>query len=212
MREPDDVWERRRPEPKADIFAIGVISLNYGQLESIFGILFGKSVGMTEVQTSLLFQRIQNNVRLEIFRNLSSPRNDMPIAFLDRLNHFGEGYRICVDNRNAVMHSHSSGSHYSVETGNSGLVLAKYTNSGKRMYCLATRDILRSVADSIDRFSLFGASLCTDLDILKSRQRRGDETYQPSPLSDKPELPAGLRWMTEATFQESLHRHRSSQG
>lgn len=104
-------WARNQPGSHEDIFALGVISLNYGQLEDIFSFLFEAVTEMTRVQVQVLFRRIQNDSRLKIYSQLLAARTDLPPELVDRLVHFSKGYETCVDNRNEVMHSHSQGVH-----------------------------------------------------------------------------------------------------
>lgn len=52
----DDKWPSYIPAPRDDIFALGVISLNYGYLENMLRSLFTSVVGLTDAQASMVLR------------------------------------------------------------------------------------------------------------------------------------------------------------
>ncbi|MEI9419241.1 hypothetical protein [Mesorhizobium sp. Cs1321R2N1] len=210
-RDPDWPMPKYAPGPHDDIFALGVISLNYCHLEHMFSILFGYAVGMTEVQVRVLFQRLQNDSRLKVLAQLTGQRDELPAEFKELVKHFAAGYEICAVNRNSIMHSHSGGLFRSESRGTAGILLTKFTRSGDELVSPVDLHDLRRVADEIHTYTMFGASLGTDLHIFRTLHARG-ETYEPSPLSDRPPLPLSLDWRPLSEFQAQARQPEPSQG
>jgi hypothetical protein len=195
------------PEWSDGIYAIGVISLNYCQLENMFLGLFQSATGMTEVQVVALFQRLQNDSRLKIFSQLTNQRSEFPADFKDRIRHFAAGYEVCVENRNAIMHSHSRGSFFSERECTEGILLAKAAKSGSILACPLDLTGLRRIADDIHRYIIYAAGLTADLDASLELYRRNDpRAWQLSRLSDKPLLPQNLAWRPISEFQGAIPR------
>ena len=105
MSEP---WPKDLPLPKDDVFAIGVIALNYGWLEAIFQSLFRVVTEMTEAQAAAIFQRLSNDQRQDTLSELLAASR-LPISLKDGVVHFSKAFKTCAENRHAVMHSRSGG-------------------------------------------------------------------------------------------------------
>src|SRR5689334_16831156 len=61
----EDDWPSYLPGPRNDILALGVISLTYGLLETMFKLLFASVGDMNEHQVAAIFERLPNNHRLD---------------------------------------------------------------------------------------------------------------------------------------------------
>src|ERR1700741_3415317 len=107
MRIPDDKWPDYLPGPKDHLMALGVVSLNYGQLEGMFQGLFTEVTEMNADQVSAIFQRIPNNIRQDIMLDLLDP--SLPENMKAAIKYFCEGFKTCAANRHALMHSRSGG-------------------------------------------------------------------------------------------------------
>src|ERR1700694_5794823 len=93
-------WPEYLPAPSDDVFAIGVVALNYGQMESMFKHLFAVVTRMNDFQVSALFYRIPNNTRLNVLSDLMN-QTTLPEKLKDRVLHFCDGFKICAANRHA---------------------------------------------------------------------------------------------------------------
>jgi hypothetical protein len=140
------------------VFAIGSITLNYGKLENAFRDLFCLGTGMTSRQGYALFHRIQNDVRLAILDDLL-PDRGLPDEGVQLTLHFMRAYNICVDNRNALMHSFDLGQTYD----RPGINLVKYTKAGSAIRFPAPVSDLADLSDAMERFAIFGDVLCEDI-------------------------------------------------
>lgn len=203
-------WPNYLPAPKDDIYALGVICLLYGQLESMFQLVFSAATTMDLEHTYAIFHRIPNNVRQDVLGSLMAS-GTLPETLKDLVRHFSSAFKICAENRHALMHSHSGGTHYSVEQGRSGILLRRYTRSGKTEVSKATLIELRKVADDIEAYVLFGAAIASEITIHFRLIELGKPTREkPPPLCDKPPLPTAMNWQSHESFQDELHQRKSS--
>lgn len=194
-------WPSYMPGPKEDIYALGVICLRYGQLESIFQLVFSQATRMDLEQASAIFFRIPNNVRHDVISSLMET-GALPDVLKDLVRYFLKAFKICAENRHALMHSHSGGVHYNIEKERGGILLRRYTRSGSVEVSPATIQELRQVADDIETFVTFGAAVSAELALHFDRLDRGDHAQRkPSPMCDKPSLPNAMNWKILKNFQ-----------
>jgi hypothetical protein len=134
--------------PRADIMALGVIALNYGQLENALRNIFGIVSGMNEDQVASVFYRLPNNQRQNVLTEFLA-KSAVPQEYHQPIRDFADAFKICAENRSGVMHAHSPGSHTSKTTGERGILLFKYSKAGTKMLHAARLSELRAVADEI---------------------------------------------------------------
>jgi hypothetical protein len=193
----DDRWPELLHGSKDDLVALGVISLNYGYLENMFRALFALATGMERIQCDALFERINNDTRINVFRDIIARKN-YPVGLKDLLSHFVSGYQVCAANRHAVMHSHHGGIHVQRgPSGESGIVLSKWSRSGKEMLLFADTKLLQGVADSIDKQASFAVQLILTMSAFQTCERENRlHVFEQRPLPEKPPLPSTLDWET----------------
>jgi len=203
-------WPNYLPGPKDDIYALGVISLLYGQLESMFQLVFSAATRMDIDHTFAIFHRIPNNVRQDVLSNLMAS-GPLPDVLKDLVRHFASAFKICAENRHALMHSQSGGTHHNYEEERSGILLRRFTRSGKTEVSKATLKELRKVADDIEAYVLFGAAIASEIAIHFRLIELGKPTHKkPPPLCDKPPLPTAMNWQSHESFQDELRQRKSS--
>jgi hypothetical protein len=192
MAEPisEKQWPDYMPLPRDDIFAIGVIALNYCQLENMLRALFSNVTQLNEFQTQAFFHRLANNVRKDVLLELLG-KTTIPDDLRASINHFMDGFAICAENRHFVMHSSSGGLHSS-ETER-GLVLERYSRSGNKLACYLTLNDLKLVADEIHGYMIFGAHVVSDTARYAAKPEK-DFAPSPSTLREKPPPPTRLSW------------------
>lgn len=187
-------WPQYLPSPKQDIMALGVIALNYGQLENMFRHLFAIVAQFNEAQASALFQRLPNNHRLAIIAELIV-KTTLPEKLKERVDHFCKGFEICASNRHAVMHSHSEGTFTSVSRNVRGILLSKFSKAGNKFVCPASLEELRIIADEIYSYSMFGGEVVSEIrNFLLCRQYGKEDVFWKVPLRDKPAPPTNMNW------------------
>lgn len=208
--DPDDNWPDFLPGPKSHLVAIGVITFSYGQLENIFQLLFAEVTGLNREQVTALFQRLPNNIRENVMLELLE-KTKLPANLKELVSYFAAGFKICAENRHGVMHSSSGGIIRSVNSGHDGFVFTKYSKAGNVMVCTPDLAELRTIAEAMNKFMLFGAMLSGALNSAQICGFPVDSTWLP-PSLDKPPPPTPLSWRSQSDFQASLLPPEPSQG
>jgi hypothetical protein len=188
---PDYLWAF----PTHDVFAIGVISLNYIRLESIFLELFYRVTNMPVNEVKALFHRHNNPDRIATFLELLA-KSDLPEQFRQPAREFVDAFKKCADNRNAPMHSFSPGLHTSESTGAKGILLIKYSRTGDVFAHAATLPELRRIADDMHEWAGYGAATNSRIRILRSHRLAGagDSHMLRVPWPAKPQPPIEVTW------------------
>ena len=177
---------------------IGVISLNYGQLENAFRRIFSAVTRMNDIQVAAIFDRLPNNNRQTVLEEVMA-QTTLPEKLKERVDHFTLGFKTCADNRHAVMHSHSGGVFTSQSRNTRGILLSKYTKSGKKVVCPASLPELREVADDIHDYAIWGFRVAGEITSFAEALAADDEaSFWRVPLKRKPRPPTALRWHSES--------------
>ena len=190
-------WPRYVVGPRDTIFALGVLALNYNRLEIAFRTLFAAVTETPMQQTTFLFPKIQNDVRLDLIRQSLGVRK-LDDEILDRVKHFSAAFSTMAENRNAVMHSHNLG--YAAELAGddrTALHLYKFSRSGAVLECFATLEEVRRAADDMQTYTNFALGLSANVPCpfrLPHMRLPEDGFYHDWPLPDKPPLPVALHF------------------
>jgi len=189
-------WPNYLPLPREDIFAIGVIALSYGRLENMLQAMFAAVIHLNQFQTQALFHRMGNRPRLDALIDLLG-KTTIPQEVKDLTIYFLDGFEVCADNRHFVMHSSSGGLHVNRSDGTRGLILERYSRTGNKLECYVTLPQLKTIADEMHAFTIFGASLVTDITNYATLLSHGQaQDFQPLPSTsrEKPPRPTTLNW------------------
>jgi len=194
------------------MMALGAIALNYGQLENIYRTMFSYVTGLNEFQTAAIFHRLPNNQRKDVLHDIMA-KTILPPKLKELVEYFAKGFAICADNRHDIMHSSSGGRHRSMSTGATGIVLKKYTKAGNKVECYATVELLRSVADTIHDYAVYGSKVASAVILYREllSQRREHELAQ-LPSFDRPAPPTRMSWRSPADPKASAPLPQSSGG
>lgn len=164
-------------------FAIGVIAINYGELELNFRHLFGAVTGVGQPFAELLFPKIQNDVRLQLFdQSLTTP--EWPPDLAAALRRFAAGYTICSENRNTIMHFRAGG--ITLKGTILGTAFTKQSRSGQTLFYPVTTAEFRAIADDMNTYAEFARSADESVFLF-----RAGKAWQPS-LPETPPLPRKL--------------------
>jgi hypothetical protein len=176
--------------PKDSIFALGVISTNYAQLEFAAQGMFMSILGMNATIGHFIFARLGPEMRDAIMRQ-ALPLRGWPQNVEDLAYHFVEAHKICYENRNKLMHSN-------IMVGSErAILLFKIERSGKTMLANPTLKELRQVADDMNTYFNFGLWLSNmiNLEILGIKPQAGDPWHNAWP--GKPPLPIPLEYTSD---------------
>jgi hypothetical protein len=197
-------WPKYLPLPPDDIFALGVIALNYCQLENMFRALFSAVAQWNEFQTAALFHRLANNVRKDVLSELLG-KTTLPDETKELVQYFLIGFGQCADNRHLLLHSSTGGAHRPGPGIPIGLVFERYSRAGNRLVCHPTLKELQTVADDIHRYTRFGACVAMEVSNYATHLAAGqpDRVHAlPPALRKKPPPPIQLNWQIPADPKE----------
>lgn len=179
-------WPTYDVGPLESILAIGVISVNYGGLETAFEYVFGNIVGTDLLATSSVFNKLSNDERAKTISEIL-PQRELSDELTERVSHFTDGVQILAFNRGLIMHSTIGAS------GPTQDIFLKTQRNGKTVGCGITLGELRTIADTMRDFRIFGRALASCIvDELGNRPASWR-----SPLPDKPPIPPRLRYTDE---------------
>jgi len=178
--------------------ALGVIALNYGQLENAFRLIFAAVTRMNDIQVAAIFGRMPNNIRQTVLAEVMS-QTTLPEPLKERVKYFTLGFKTCAENRHDVMHSHSGGVFTSQSRNIRGILLTKHSKSGNRLVTAPSLSDLRNIADEIHEYASWGFQLTSDINFLWSaRMANNEEAFWQLPSREKPQPPTALHWSLES--------------
>jgi hypothetical protein len=133
-------WPTYNPGPPKHIYALGVISLNYNQLEQLLIYICYFSVDPSAI---FLFDGMRNGERIAAVKTIASRAEDKEMrAHIECVATY---FSICSNNRNILLHCRSES-----EDNEDIFQLIKNTDEGFKHYPVKL-GTLRSVADSMHR-------------------------------------------------------------
>jgi hypothetical protein len=101
---PPEEWPDYRVGNRDYIHALGVIASVFNLLEFRFRSLFPIYTRIPSPPAYVLFGKINNEMRMELIRG-SLEFSSHPEAIKDDVRYFLDGFKICAENRNILMHS-----------------------------------------------------------------------------------------------------------
>jgi hypothetical protein len=187
-------WPRYEIGHKDYIFALGVISANFNELEGSLRLLFAINVRLSTDAMSFLFARLDNSQRMMLIRHCLT---ELPYNEREKhaIEHFIKGYAICAENRNILLHAEV---HYAASADSKRKRVMFYKDSKKPPHFpnryTPSLKALRAIADAMNAFSEYGSHLGMTLrdtywmeEELGLRNLRRPLPYKPpKPLVPKP--------------------------
>lgn len=145
-------WPPYDVGPRECMFALGVVGTKYAQLEFAFSGMFSTVTTMDRDATSRFMAKSRNDARLGKMRRSLAER-DWPAEIKERVSCFIDGFKICADNRNLLMHSNI------FYASRDAIILYKSDNKGKTIACNPTLAEVRQVADDMNAYFEYGLAL-----------------------------------------------------
>jgi hypothetical protein len=152
---------------------------------------------MNDIQVAAIFGRMPNNNRLDVLAEVMK-QTTLPDKLKERVRGFIAGFKICAENRHDLMHSHSGGIFTSTSRNVRGILLTKYSKSGKKLVCTASLADLRKVADEIHGYARWGFWVAGEIRNFSVAREAGNEADFWRMLRDKPPQPTSLLWNVES--------------
>ena len=182
-------WPAYSTGPQDSIFALGVASSKFAELESVLQFIFSTIFQLESDHGQMMFSKIGSEAVLDLNRRampsaeiLKSPR--LPTGVIADVEYFLDGFELCLKNRNHLMHSNFA--------WNTEPILYKTTKKGQTQIALPTLRELRQIADDMYAFSLYGRLLGNAINNRKFEPPIFSDAIFPWP--DRPPLPQELRY------------------
>jgi len=133
--------------------AIGVLSVNYNNLENKLLDLLKLYDGAPDDVVAFLFEKVPTETRLEWLRRLVKGRKAIGATLSTTILAFSKAYKVCTDNRNLIVHSRIS-AHFA---GDDAIMMSKRVRKhGEERHHDLSLEIIRRVADEIYFWNQFG--------------------------------------------------------
>jgi hypothetical protein len=183
-------WPTYQTGPEDSVFALGVITSNYAQLEfAVFGV-FTALLGLEASVSSRLMYKTNPEMRDRLMREVL-PTRGWPDEVKDLVQHFIDANKICYENRNKIAHSNLH------RLSADAIILAKTNRDGKTVLANPLLSELRRVADDMMVYFDYGLWLSNmiNFELLGLTPRAGDRWHRSWP--EKPPLPVSLEYSSE---------------
>lgn len=176
-----------------DVTALGVIALNYGELEAAFRTLSAVISGM-DADHVVKFYETKNQSRTKAVEQAIT-ESDLPDKLKDYGRYFVQCYKQCAANRNDMMHSSIGEFYVDAARGSSGFIFSKY-RSGDQLFCTARLEELRRIADQLHAITAFGNNVAFFVSQfwLDRKNHMIDPERHLSLLKQRPDFPTALDW------------------
>ena len=213
-------WPTYQIGPRESVFAIGVASTKFTELESVLCFLFATvfRIGSDDATmivakvgniaaVILMEQKLDRPSREELAIGEIKPKTALAIAMEDHVRHFIKGFHVCASNRDHLMHSGLAWT--GRDEGDT--ILFKTSKQGDTTISLPEPGKLRAVADGMDCYAHYGRAAANAINI----RLASDPPAVPFPWPDKPPLPHKLEYKSDRlqpqeTRQGKPRRPRSS--
>ena len=138
-------WPDHPTAPLEHIHAIGVLSLNYNEMETQLLSLIQCYDTTSPPVASFLFEKVPTNVRIEWLK-LIIPENIVSTPLHEAISSFIAAYSRCTDNRGLLVHSRV----WAYRASDDVIITSKRArNSGEERSYEFPLDVIRRVADEI---------------------------------------------------------------
>ena len=187
-----DSWPTYATGPRDSIFAMGVVSVKFAELESILAFMFATVLGISSDAATKIASKVGTGPCLQLTRQMLA-NNEWSQSRKDLVEYFIDGMSICTENRNHLMHSNLAW------TGGEHTILFKITKQGNTVIAVPKLGELRRIADDMNAFVLYGRQLANAI----NNESFEIPVFSNSPGSafaspDKPRKPVALNFTSES--------------
>lgn len=176
-------WPAYPVGPKDSIFAIEVVSIKFAELKSTLCFIFCVVFDIAYETATRFVAKIRAEAAVTLIRQeLTMAKIEWPEPGRDHLEHFVEGFRICLANRNDIMHSGVAWASLTEKT-----VLYKTSKQGRVLMSSISLTELQRIADAMNDFAIYGRNVGNAVN-----NRRTGQPIFPFPWPDKPALPQSM--------------------
>ena len=182
-------WPSYEIGPRDSVFALGVVSVNYADLEFALAGVFAYVLGLSTSNFKwTLLSNINNYVRVKLMRQ-ALIEIDWPDDLKEMVAHFINGFETLVANRNLLMHSNL------VAGVEDQITLYKADRAGKTQLTEIGPAELRQVADDMKAYRNFGMLLIVSIELKLANALPGKKVVYGT--LTKPPLPRKLDYSAQ---------------
>jgi len=181
-------WPAYPIGPRESIFAMGVASIKFVELESVLSFIFGTVFGLRLNDKDALAAKMGRGAVVDLIRE-RLPETMWPQSQQDDVVYFLTGFDVCASNRNQLAHSALAW------IGDDTTILYKTVRTGKTQAAAPPLDQLRAVADDMHAYWQYGQALGNAIN-----NRLFDPPLLPAaafPWPDRPAPPRKLSYTGE---------------
>jgi hypothetical protein len=142
--------------PRDSIFALGVVSVVFADLEAALGYIFATVLSLDLDTNDLIVAKIGSLACLQLIRQKLDKNTAWPSQAKDHITHFVEAFDICMNNRNHLIHSRISASI-------DHTFLFKRSKQGKALGFVPKLIELQKAADDMYTYIQYGINLSNAL-------------------------------------------------
>lgn len=144
------------------IFALGVASIKYAELEEIFALIFAVATDTPGWLATMIHAKSGSEACVQLINQVLPPENIIgpPIRAVAEIRYFLKGFETCKDNRDHLMHSamfHQSADDHAI--------LYKTSKRGKSIITLQPLPKMRQVADDMRAYLEYGRALVNAISV-----------------------------------------------
>lgn len=150
-----DSWPSYPTGDKDSIFAIGVISLKFVELEAVLIRLFATILRIPYETAQQISSRVGSSACSALTDQAAEKkRHGWSEDVQAHIEHFLKGFSVCTENRNNVAHSDIAWS-----SSNAEVALYKISKNGNEIMAVAELGHLHRVADDMNTYAVYGRQL-----------------------------------------------------
>jgi hypothetical protein len=178
-----DGWPSYPIGPRKSIFAMGVVSIKFAELESVIIFMLATVTGSSVDAATKIASKI-GTASCQYFARQMLPRHEWSEQANELVEHFFKGVAVLTDNRNHLMHSNLAW------TASEHTVLFKTSKRGNTVMAVPRLNELQQVADDMEAFISFGRQLANAINNESSAIPIFPKSAFPWP--NKPATPSAL--------------------
>lgn len=179
-------WPAFQLGPRESVFAIGVASVKFVELESVLYFLFATTFALHNDDATMIVAKAGTEAATALLRQ-RLPATEWDDKTRDAVAHFLKAFAICAKNRNQLMHSNLA---WSADA----TLFFQTTKQGRTEMANPTLAELRNVAEDINTFVLYGRNLGNAINAASAVAPIPANAF---PWPEKPTLPEPLDYSSE---------------
>ena len=181
-------WPPYPTGPIDSIFAVGVATIKYSEIEASLVFIFANVLGIPHKLATMIHSRVSSDACIKLIIQILPPKPAYgpELQAVSEVRYFLEAFQICTENRNHLVHSTIA------PMGTPDTVLYKTSKQGNVILSMPDGQDLRQIADDMHTYHLYGRNLGNAIAAHSTKQ-----PIFPFPWPDRPQLPRSLDYTSD---------------